>query len=417
MKNVAIIGGVRTPFVKAAGKFARLKAFDLASIVIEGIVSKVKVDPSRIDEVIFSSVLLDPRIPNLARELIVRSKLPATINAHFISNNCISGLVAATFLADGIKTGRVSCGIAGGVESMSRPTLSLSSAGENFFISLSRSKSLAQKLKILSSFRPGFLVPIPPSPREPSTGLTMGQHCEQTVKELTIGRKEQDEIAFRSHERASVAQKEGVLAKDIVSVNGVDADDLIRSDTNLEKLGKLSPVFDRSETGTITAGNSSALTDGASAVFLMDADIAKVEGREILGIIEAVEFAAIEPKAGLLMAPAFAVPKLLQKVKLALKDIDVFEIHEAFGGQVATNLKAWREGWSKFPELKTIGEIPKDKINILGGSIALGHPFAATGGRLILSACRALEKVQGRTALISVCAAGGMGCAMLVRRA
>ncbi len=416
MTRVAIIGGCRTPFVKAAGVFKDQSFLDLGIHVTKSLVSKLDIKPASIGELIFGTVLLDPRLPNYAREVILRSGLPPSIPAHAISNNCISGLVAVTMLSEAIRSGRVSSGLAGGSESMSRPTLTLSSKGENFFLSLARARSLGERLSIISSFRPKFVVPQPPSPKEPSTGLTMGEHCEITAKEFQVSRPIQDQIALRSHQNGFRAQQNGILTQEIVPLNGVDKDNLIRGDTTAEKLASLKPVFDRSGRGTLTAGNSSALTDGASMVYLMAEESARAEGREILAFVEGVEYAAINPADGLLMAPAIALPRLLKRHNLTLKDIDIFEVHEAFGAQVEANLLAWERGWNKFPEIAPFGRIPVDRMNVNGGSIALGHPFAATGGRILLATANELKRRGGKWGVISICAAGAMACAMLVRR-
>ncbi|NDC36525.1 MAG: acetyl-CoA C-acyltransferase [Proteobacteria bacterium] len=416
MNRVAIVGGYRTPFVKAGTSLARYSFLELGMQLVTGTIQRLSLDPSSIGEFVFGTVLLDPRLPNFAREIIVRSGLPLSIPAHAVSNNCISGLVAATVVAEAIKTGRISVGLAGGSESMSRPALAWRPEAEAFFLRLARARSLSQKVSILLGYRPSFLLPIPPSPKEPSTGLTMGQHCEISTKEFTIARAIQDRIALASHHNAARAQQQGLLAEEILPIGEVTKDNLIRGDTTLEKLSSLKPVFDRSPAGSITAGNSSALTDGASVVCMMSEAEAVKQGREILAFVEDIEYAAIAPKDGLLMAPGLALPRLLYRNKLSVDSVDRFEIHEAFGAQVAANLKVWKEGWSKFPELRPIGEIPAEKMNVNGGSIAIGHPFAATGGRLMLSAARELQRSGKKTAILSVCAAGGMGCAMLLRR-
>lgn len=415
MSKVAIVGGVRTPFVKAGGVFASASFIDMGLHVVQSLVTKIGLDAGKIDELAFSTVLLDPRVPNAAREIVLRSSLPKTVGGHFISNNCISGLVAANFIAESIQSGRIQCGLAGGSESMSRPTLTLRNKGEEFFLKLARARSLGERIKIISSFRPKFLMPVPPSPKEPSTGLTMGQHCELSAQEFSIARAIQDEIALKSHQNAARAKEKGILATEIVEFLGVKQDNLIRSDTTIEKLTKLPPVFERSQKGTISAGNSSALTDGASVVCLMSEEEASRQNKEILGYIEGIEFAAINPNDGLLMAPAIALPKLLAKTKLSIDQIDLFEIHEAFSAQVAANLMLWERGWSKYPQAKSIGKIPAEKINVNGGSIALGHPFAATGGRLILSTVNELRRRRQKTGVISVCAAGAMAAAALIR--
>lgn len=412
--RVAIVGGVRTPFVRAGGVFSKFSTLDLSLHVVSSCVRRLPFDPSRIDEIFFGTVLLDPRIPNLAREVVMRSGLPKSITGHFIANNCITGLVAASAAQDAISAGRISVALAGGAESMSQPSLTFPTAGERFFIKLSKAKNLGDKLKLLASFRPAFVFPQAPSPKEPSTGLTMGQHCELMAQEMGISRSEQDRIAFTSHQRAAKAAKDGVFASQIESLGGIDSDNLVRGDSSLEKLASLPAVFDKSPAGTISAGNSSALTDGASVVCLMREDIAKQEGMEVLGYLDGIECASVPSGDGLLMGPALAVPKLLAKHGESFATIAAFEIHEAFGAQVLCNIKSWREGWKAYPSLQPLGDIPEDKMNIYGGSIALGHPFAATGGRLLLNACAALKSRGGGRALISVCAAGGGAAAALV---
>lgn len=416
MARVAIVAGCRTPFVRAAGVFSKYSFLDLGIHAVKSLVSKSAIDPEMIDELVFGTVLLDPRYPNYAREVVLRSGLPKTISAHAISNNCISGLVAANCVRESILAGRIRCGIAAGAESMSRPALTLHPKAEAFWLNLARSKTLPQRLAQLIKFKLKYAMPLPPSPKEPTTGLTMGQHCEITTQELAIDRKLQDEIAYNSHANASKAQAAGIFSKEIVELAGVTADNLIRADTTVEKLAKLKPVFDRGPKGTLTAGNSSALTDGASALCLMSEEFAQQNKFEILGFIEAIRFAAIDPVHGLLMAPCLAVPALMQQVGLGIQDIDLFEIHEAFAAQVAANILVWEKGWNKYPSLKPIGSIPPEKLNVNGGSIALGHPFAATGGRLLLSSVNELKRRQQKRALISVCAAGAMACAVLVSR-
>ena len=416
MERVAVVGGCRTPFVRAGGAFSRLSFMDLGVHVVKSTVRRLSLNPGDIDEFIFGTVLVDPRASNFAREIIFRSGLPTSITAHSVSNNCISGLVAATMLAEGITSGRIKSGLAGGSESMSRPTLTLSPKGEAWFLGLARSRSFGDKLQRLLALRPSYLFPQAPSPKEPSTGLTMGQHCEMTAKEFKIAREVQDRIAFRSHQRAAAAQKAGYLAEEIEPLGEVKADNFIRGDTTLEKLAALKPVFDRSPAGTLTAGNSSGLTDGASVVCLMAESMARAQGREVLGFIRATEYAAIAPDDGLLMAPAVALPRLLAKQRLSLSDIDLFEVHEAFAAQVAANMASWEKGWPKVKGADAIGVIPEDKWNLNGGSVAIGHPFAATGGRLILSALNQLKRTQKQRAVLSVCAAGAMACAMVLER-
>lgn len=417
MERVAIIGGCRTAFVKAGGKFADLSFIDLGAHVLKGTVRRLNLNPGQIDEFVFSTVLLDGRAPNFAREILFRTDLPKTISCHSVSNNCISGLLAISLVADAIKAGRIKLGLAGGAESMSNPALAWNPQAEKFFLSLFRSQGLLDKIKIFSRFRPGFMIPQPPSPKEPSTGLTMGEHCELMAKEFNIPREPQDNIAFLSHQRAAAAGAAGVMAEEIEPLNGVSSDNIIRADTSLEKLSRLKPVFDRSGRGTLTAGNSSPLTDGASLVCLSSESFARRNSLEILAFLDSVSFAAVNPADGLLMAPAVALPRLLKGAGLSPEQIDFFEVHEAFAAQVLANLKAWENGWPKYPDAAAIGPISLDRINLRGGSIAIGHPFAATGGRLLLSSALELKRSSAKRAAISICAAGAMAGAALVSRA
>jgi acetyl-CoA acetyltransferase family protein len=412
--RVAIVGGVRTPFVKAAGVFSAYTALDLGVHVVTACIERLRIDPSVIDELYFGTVLLDPRIPNLAREIVLRSGLPKTITGQFISNNCITGLVAANAAREAILGGRIKAAIIGGSESMSTPTLTFPRSGENFFFRLNKARTVGQKLSVATSFRPRFLVPQAPSPKEPSTGLTMGQHCELMAQEFGILRREQDELALVSHQRAFEAKSRGILAEQITAVGGVSEDNLIRAETSLEKLAGLPAVFDRSAKGTISAGNSSALTDGASAVCLMADSFARELGLPIIGYLDGIEFASVPPGDGLLMAPALALPKVMRSVGVKVTDVGAFEIHEAFSAQVLCNMRAWEKGWDRYRDLSPIGSIPRDMMNILGGSIALGHPFAATGGRLLLNTCAAMRASDSQRGLISVCAAGGGAAAAAI---
>ncbi len=412
--RIAIVGGVRTAFVKAGGVFSRYSSLELGKHVVVSCIEKLGIDPCVIDELYFGTVLLDPRYPNLAREIILRSGLPKTISGHFISNNCITGLVAANAAVEAIRSGRIKAAIVGGSESMSCPTLTFPRRGEEFFIEMNRARDLSERLKLLTRFRPGFLLPQAPSPKEPSTGLTMGQHCELMAQEYGINRADQDAIALASHKNAAAARERGILAKQIVSLAGVNDDNLIRPDTSLERLSGLPNVFDRSARGTISAGNSSALTDGASAVCLMSESFAREQGLSIRGFIEGIDFGAVPPGDGLLMGPVVTLPKVMKRVNWDLASVDLFEIHEAFAAQVLCNVKAWEEGSARYPAQGPLGVIPREKINIFGGSIALGHPFAATGGRLLMNICDALEHCGAHRGVISVCAAGGGAAAVAV---
>ncbi len=411
-ERVAVVGGVRTPFVKAGTSFRDLSMQQLGTHVLRAAVDRYSVNPESIDEFVFSTVLLDPRTPNWAREILFASGLPKTIYAHSVSNNCISGLVAITSVAERITLGLTQTGIAGGTESMSNPPLMFSKRSSEIFLKLMRARSLAERLGLLTRFRPKDFFPNPPGVTEPSTGLTMGQHMEITAKEWKISRESQDHIAYSSHKNAHAATEDGRLTEFIAPLNGVSKDLLVRADTSVEKLAKLPAVFDRSEKGTLTAGNSSALTDGASAVILMSETRAKEEGREVLAYVTGYEYAAISPDDGLLMAPAVAVPRLLKRCNFTLSDFDLFEVHEAFGAQVEANIQAWEKGW----KLPSCGTLDREKLNTCGGSIAIGHPFAATGGRIVTGLAAELKRRNLKRGLISICAAGAMAGAMILER-
>jgi acetyl-CoA acetyltransferase family protein len=308
--------------------------------------------------------------PNLAREIVLESGLPAHIEAQTVSSYCITGLRTATIIADAIARGRISCGVAGGTEWLSGAD--------------------------------------PATFREPTTGLSMGEHMEITTREWKIPRERQDEISLASHRNAVAARDR--LAREIVPVEGIEQDTGPRPDTSLEKLAALKPTFDPA--GTLTAGNSSPVTDGASAVLLMEESRARREGREPLAFIEAVEYAAIHPDEGLLMAPAITVPRLLKRAGLTFADIDLFEIHEAFAAQVLANVAAWERGWKGEPT----GPVDWSLVNVNGSSVAVGHPWSATGGRILTTLAYEMARRNARRGLISICAAGAMAGAMLLTR-
>ena len=410
--RVAIIAGARTPFVKAGTVFKHHSPLALGLHAIAGLIEKNQLDPKIVDELVFGIVLLDPRLPNLAREMVFKSALPASTHALTVSNNCISGIHAITAIYDSIVSGHAEVGIAGGVESMSNPAILFSPTASRLFIDLASARSFKEKMSLTFKLRLSHFKPSLPAIAEPSTGLSMGEHTELVAKEWKIPRAQQDEIAFLSHRNAQAATQDGRLAAEIHPLDGIKRDLLIRADTTLEKLAALRPVFDRSTAGTLTAGNSSPLTDGASAVLLMSEARARREGREPLAFIKAFEYAAIDPKDGLLMAPALTVPRILKRTGLRLSDMDIIEMHEAFGAQVLANLRAWEQGWKE----PAIGSVDRSKLNPLGSSIAVGHPFAATGGRIVTTLANELKRRKARYGLLSICAAGGMAAAMILER-
>ncbi len=410
--RVAVIAGVRTPFAKAGTNLKNYSALDLGVHAVNGLLEKHAVDPQSVEELVYGIVLVDPKTPNLAREIVFRTPLPSSVGALTVSNNCITGTHAITTVHDSIAAGRAEVGIAGGVESMSNPPLLFGPRVSRLFLDASVAKTAGAKLAKLLQMRPWHFKPKAPAIAEPSTGLSMGEHTEIMAKEWKIPREEQDEIAYRSHMNAQRATEDGRLKDEINPLDGIDHDLLIRPRTSLERLAKLPPVFDRSPSGTLTAGNSSPLTDGASAVLLMSEERARQEGREPLAFIKAFEYAAIDPSDGLLMAPALAVPRLLKKTGLKLSDLDIVEMHEAFGAQVACNLRAWKNGWKE----PAIGDVNPEKLNTLGSSIAVGHPFAATGARIVTTLANEMKRRNARYGLVSICAAGAMASAMILER-
>jgi len=409
--RVAVVGAGRTPFSKIGTDLAEYTALELGVHAVEGALQKAAVDPDRVDQLTFGIVALDARVPHLAREINLQSSLPDSVRSMTITDNCITGLSAIEAVGDSIAVGRTRIGVAGGVESMSNPSVLWSRRATRTFAALRSAQGLS-KLHAAARLRPADFRPQLPGVTEPSTGLSMGEHTEITVKEWAISRVEQDEIAFASHLNAAAATADGRLVAEIHPLGGLDRDTMVRPTTSMEALGKLGPVFDRTEAGTLTAGNSSPLTDGAAAVVLMSEAEAAVRGVEPLAFIRGMEFVAISPGDGLLMGPGIAVPRLLDRLNMSLDDIDLVEMHEAFGGQVASNLAAWEQGW----KLDPIGKVDRDRLNVLGGSIAIGHPFAATGARIVGQLANEMARREVRYGLVSVCGAGATAGAVVLER-
>ncbi len=410
--RVAVVGGARTPFAKAGTVFKTHSALDLAVHSVNGLLEQQRLEPQAVEELVYGIVVLDPLIPHLAREVVFSSALPAEVRALTVTNNCITGTTAIASIYESILSGRTEVGIAGGVESLSNPALLFSAQASRILLDSRAARSLSARLAELLKLRPWHLAPTAPGVEEPSTGLSMGEHTELMVKQWKISREEQDEIAYHSHKNAHVATQDGRLKAEIQPLNGVEHDLIVRSDTSIEKLAKLPPVFDRSPSGTITAGNSSPLTDGAAAVLLMSEERARREQREPLAFVKAFEFVGIDPDDGLLMGPGIAVPRVLSRMGLQLSDMDIVEMHEAFGGQVACNLRAWDQGWKE----PAIGKVDPAKLNPLGSSIAVGHPFAATGIRIATTLASEMKRRGARYGLISICGAGGTASAMILER-
>ena len=410
--RVAVVGGARTPFVKSRTAFKNHSALDLAIHSVDGLLEKQKMDAASIDELVYGIVTVDPRIPHLAREVVLCGRLPSTVRALAVTDNCISGTSAIRLIHDSIVAGRAEIGIAGGVESLSNPALLFGERASRIFMDAASAKAVTDRLKQFLKLRPRDFWPAAPAVAEPSTGLSMGEHTELMVKEWKVPQEEQDEIAYRSHMNAHAATEDGRLTAEIHPLDDIDRDLIIRPTTTMAKLAKLPPVFDRSAAGTLTAGNSSPLTDGAAAILLMSEARARKENREPLAFLKAFEVVGIDPKDGLLMGPGLAVPRLLRRTGLTLADIDIVEMHEAFGGQVICNLRAWEQGWKE----PAIGAVDRERLNQLGSSIAIGHPFAATGIRIVTTLANEMKRRGARYGLVSICGAGGTASATLLER-
>jgi len=397
--------------VRAGTLFAELDVLDLARAAAAEALARTETDPRDVDEVVFGNVARPVAYHNLAREVVLALSMPSRIPAFTVGLACASACVAITSAADHIANGTADVVVAGGSESLTNVPLTLSPRFARALIGASQAKSLPAKARSLAEVRAADIAPVAPGIRETSTGLTMGESAERMAAINGIARSEQDEWALRSHQKAAAGWDDGRIAREVgpVYVDGhaVTTDTHIRRDSTLEKLATLPPVFDR-EHGTITAGNASPLTDGAAAVVLASEAKARELGREVLATIRAYSYAAVDPADQLLIAPAYAIPVALRRAGLSLADIDVFEMHEAFAAQVLSTLKVL--------EQNGVGAIPLEKLNVMGGSIALGHPFGATGARVILTLANEMKRRGARYGLASVCAAGGNGAAIVLER-
>lgn len=424
--RVAIVAGLRTPFTKAGSELAAMTSVELGAAVVKELVARSGVAAKEVTLCVYGQVVPTLDWLNIAREVGLRSGLPKTVEAFSVSRACATSMQALTSAIDAINGGQHEVAIAGGADSMSDVPLGVSKRLTSALMEAQKAKSLAAKLKAFAKVGPRDLAPrIPGFSREPATGETMGEAAEKMAKANAIAREEQDGIALASHRNAARAWSDGTFAAEVMHVvpppyeKAVSKDNLVREDTTLEKLAKLPPVFDRKH-GTITAGNASPLTDGASALLVMRAAKARALGMAPLGYVRSWAYAAVDPGWQLLMAPVFAVPVALARAGLTLKDMALVDMHEAFAAQVASNLKALAS--RKFFEehmgrKEAVGEVDPGILNVNGGSIALGHPFAATGGRMVLSTLRELKKRGGKFALITICAAGGLGVAAVLEAA
>ncbi len=423
--RVAVVAGLRTPFAKSGTHFGHLSALDLGKLVVAELVQRSGIDPSEVQELVFGNVIPSVKAPNIAREIVLGTGLPRRIPAYSVSKACASANQAITAASDMISRGYADTVIAGGAESLSDVPSLFSKKFSDALVSASKQKSLSGKLAAFSKIRPKDLAPNAPAIAESSTGLTMGESAEKMAKANGITREAQDRFALQSHTRAAEATASGRFKDEVMQVivppsfdNIVDKDNLIRGDTTLEALAKLRPVFDR-KFGTITAGNASPLTDGAAAVLLMSEDKAKALGIKPLGFIRSYAYAATDPFDQLLQGPVFALPTALERAKVKLEEIKIIEMHEAFAAQVLSNIQ-WigskKIAQEKLGRSQPIGDIDPEKINRTGGSVAIGHPFGATGARIVTTVCNELQRSGEQYGLVTVCAAGGIGVAMVLER-
>lgn len=423
--RVAVVRGLRTPFAKQATAYRNMSALDLGKTVVAELLARTGVDPHEIQQVVYGQVVPSLQAPNIAREIVLLTGMPRDIEAFSVSRACATSYQSAVSVAQAIETGMIDCGVAGGADSASDVPIAVSKKLAAALIEANKARSLKDRLAAFAKLSPKDLLPVPPALKEYTTGLSMGESAEKMAKENHIPRDKQDEIAHMSHSRAAKAWAEGRFADEVMEVfvppsfDAIREDNLVRKDSSIEGYAKLKPVFDRKH-GTITAGNSSPLTDGASALLLMSEEKAKSLGLEPLGYIRSYAFAALDPAGQMLMGPSYATPKALDAAGVTLKDLDLIDMHEAFAAQVLSNTQAFAS--KKFAEEKLgrsepIGEVDFDKLNVNGGSIAIGHPFAATGARQITQTLRELKRRGGELALCTACAAGGLGAAMVLEAA
>lgn len=424
-QRVAIVAGVRTPFVRAGTLFKTISAIDLGKLCVAELIHRTNLDGKEVQALVFGTVIPSVIAPNIAREVSLLPMLPKGVQAFSVSRACASANQAITDAADQITLGHLDVAIAGGSESLSNVPILHSQGMAETLVLASKAKTMGGRVKALSRIRPKDLIPITPAIAEPSTGETMGQSAEKMAKLNNISRDEQDQFALRSHRLAAEGTKDGRLTAEIMPVyvpprfdSFATTDNGIREDTSYEQLAQLKPVFDRLY-GSVTAGNASPLTDGAACVLLMSEQKASDLGYTPLGFIRSYAYAALDPGEQLLQAPVLAAPWALKRAGLGLKDIDLVEMHEAFAAQVLSNLRGFEsQMWAERAGFSSpVGEVDRDRLNVMGGSIAIGHPFGATGSRITVTLLNELRRRDKQFGLMTVCAAGGMGFSMVLERA
>ena len=426
-RPIAILGGQRIPFARQNTAYTRASNLEMLTATIDAVVERFNLQDQRLGEVAAGAVLKHTRDFNLTREAVMASQLAPQTPAYDVQQACATSIETAILVGNKIGMGQIEVGIAGGVDSSSDAPVALSESYRQLILALNRAKTGSERLRILAGFRPSMFRPSVPNVNERRTGLSMGEHCELMVKQWGITREAQDELALASHRDGIAAYEEGFYNDLVVPFQGLQRDNNLRPDTSMEKLAKLKPAYDKtSGHGSLTAGNSTPLTDGAAAILLSSAEWADLHGIRPQAWLVDAETAAVEyagPHAeGLLMAPAYAVPRLLKRNGLSLQDFAYYEIHEAFAGQVLCTMKAWEDPDYCRERLglpHALGSIDRSKLNVRGGSVGLGHPFAATGARILGSVAKQLMLHRIQTgkparALVSVCAAGGLGATAIV---
>lgn len=420
-QRVAILGGVRTPFARSFREFSRTTNQEMLIAVINELARRFHLEGKRIGDVALGAVMTSSMEWNIAREVVLGTTLDPFTPAFNVQRACATSLETLNLIALKIASGQIESGIAGGSDTNSDLPIMVRRELAWKLIDLNNAKSFGQRLSKLAGIRFRDLIPAYPAIVEPRTGLSMGQHTEKMVKEWGVTRTEQDQLALESHQKAAAAYAEGFYNDLVFNFKGVSRDPMVRADTTMEKLAALRPAFDKSDKGTMTAGNSTAFTDGAGAVFLSSEAYASANNHKVMAFVEDVQATAIDHVngGGLLMAPAEAVARLLQRNKMQLQDFDYYEIHEAFAGQVLCTLKAWEsEAYCRkmLGVDHALGSIDRTKMNVKGGSLALGHPFGGTGARCVSTLAKLLQQKGSGTGLISICTGGGMGVAAILKR-
>lgn len=421
VRRVAILGGNRIPFARSNGAYFTASNSDMFTAALNGLVERFNLQGQRLGEVVAGAVLKHSRDFNMTRECVLDTQLAPETPAYDIQQACGTGLQAAFIVANKIALGQIEVGVAGGVDTTSDAPIAFGDGLRKAFLELNVAKTAKDRFKALSKINFKDLLDAPRN-GEPRTGLSMGDHQAITALEWGIAREAQDELAASSHQKMAAAYEEGFFDDLITPFLGLERDNNLRADSTVEKLAKLKPAFGKGDARTMTAGNSTPLTDGASCVLLASEEWAKANGHEVLAYLTFTETAAVDfagKKEGLLMAPAYAVPRMLERAGITLQDFDYYEIHEAFASQVLSTLKAWED--PKFCKERlgldaALGSIDRSKLNVKGSSLAAGHPFAATGGRILASAAKLLNQKGSGRVLISICAAGGQGVTAIIEK-